>query len=69
MTGEAFENLRKKHLISRAVFSRWCRLDYSTVRKWERPGPPPFYGLRLLMAYIDKFKAMNQAAEVNKNAS
>lgn len=64
MTGRALERLRKENNISRASFSRWCGVDYSTARKWERPGdrPAPLRAYRLLVAYVAKVKAERQEA-------
>lgn len=69
MTGKGFEALRKLNGIIRADFARFCKLNYNTIYQWERCRKPPGYGVKLLLAYIDKVKAMRQAAEPKKNSA
>ncbi len=58
MNGKAMEKLRKKHGIKRSAFARWAGYSYDMVYKWERNPlhAPPDRGVKLLLAYIDKFR-------------
>jgi DNA-binding transcriptional regulator YiaG len=71
MNGKSFEMLRKKHEIGRSQFARWAKVQANTVYKWERSSDrhPPDYGVRLLLSYIEIFKAGNSPASSNNSQS
>lgn len=47
----------------------WLNFAGNTIYQWERCRKPPGYGVKLLLAYIDKVKAMRQAAEAKKSSA